>query len=130
MTRPETAGIIGVHNLKCLGRFYVVHVFWRRWFEGRVGPAFVKPIFNPSLEFIKKPDRGRKISRYTSTNRLLLSYIERGEKRGRFSRRRAAFNIRVVMIRVIMALGKVANEELYRSLFGGRFFLICRDCPD
>lgn len=51
------------------------------------------PIFNVAIESNDKPDRDQGLSRYTPKNRLLTSYIEKGERRVEFARRDAALEV-------------------------------------
>lgn len=64
----ETAGHIWFHKLKGLGGNYVVYMPWGRFFEGRIGPAVVEPIFTEAVESTERTERKQQTVRYMSNN--------------------------------------------------------------
>lgn len=67
---------------------------------------------------------------YTSTNRLLTSYMESGELRMEFTGRRPPLNVWVEMFGVIIASDCAEDERLYASVTGGAYLLKSRDPLD
>lgn len=88
------------------------------------------PTFNVAVESNDKSDKDRGIAGYTSTIRLLMSYMEKKKIRVRFARELAASDMRVEIIGAIMALNFAGSEELYLPVTGRQYLLTGCDCPD
>lgn len=73
-------------------------------------------MLNAVVESMDEPDREQGIARYTSEDRLLMSFIVKGESQVTFPRRRAAWYLPVRIIRAIMGFGIAGNKELYLSV--------------
>lgn len=128
--RVESAGLIWLQNLKWIGRIYAVNAHCWRIVEEEVGPAFVEPIFNTAADFIHESDWDREIARYTSTNRLSASYMEKSESRTKFAERYAALNVWVELISAVMALDITGNKKHHLLVTGGRYIRTVFDRSD
>lgn len=60
-------------------------------------------MFNATVQSIYMLNIDRAIARYTSKNRLLTLYIENNESPVQFAKVRAAFNVLVEMMRLLLA---------------------------
>lgn len=65
-----------------------------------------RPIFNSTVQSVRKPARNRRIVLYRTRNRLFISSVEKGEKQVRVSRRRAPVNECVGIKAAIDGLGQ------------------------
>lgn len=77
-----------------------------------------------------KPNGDQVIVRYMSTNRLLRSYMEKGESRDNFAKGRAALLVWLGMIGDRISFYIAEKEEIYLSVTADRNLLTDRECPD
>lgn len=59
-----------------------------------------------------------------------MSYMERGDSRNMFARRRAALDVWVKVIGVMRALKSAGDKELYVPVSGGRYVFTGSDFLD
>lgn len=88
----------------------------------RSRPLFVKSMFNAAVRCADKPNRDWRSTRYTSKNRSLKSYMQKGDSRVKCASRQAVSDVHTEIIGAITALDIVGNGELYVPVTGGRIF--------
>lgn len=86
---------------------------WRSW----------KVFLNREVKTIYKPDRDRRAARYTSTYRLLTSYMEKDYSLFTFARRRTTSDFWVETIGATTGLDNAGDEKLIQPLALGRYIL-------
>lgn len=65
-----------------------------------------------------------------SSNQLLTVYMEKNDSRLKLARRQAALGVWAQIIRAMVDLNPVENEELCIAITGGKYVLTGGDCPD
>lgn len=80
-------------------------------------------MLNTAAEYIDKPDKERCPTHHTSGNRLVPSYIEKGDCRVRFAINRSTLDVIVGIIGAIVVLDIAGNEDLYIPVTSSRHFL-------
>lgn len=96
------------------------------------------PVFNASVESTEKPDWFNRVSRYTSMNRLLTSYLEKSQNTLNFARRRTSLDIWVGPLEASLGLDIFDGDNLYLSITCGLYLsTTCglylfngQNCPD
>lgn len=91
--------------------------------------ALLNPIFNAAVKHIDKFDRDSGGASYTSTNQLLMSYMENGEIRLTFARRPASFNVWVGLLGALLGFDVVGGEALYLPVTRGYYHLTEHNYP-
>lgn len=83
-------------------------------------------IINTAVESAYKSDRHLETAHYTSSYRLLTSYVKKGESEVKLRRRWAAFHVQIGTIKYITALDIAKNEEIYLSVSCCQYILTAR----
>lgn len=87
-------------------------------------------VLNATVESIGEPDRDLEFACHTSTNRLLILYVEKRENWVKFAEKNATSDVSVEIFSATMALDFAINKKIYISVTGGRNLLTSRDFPD
>lgn len=91
-------------NPKAVGTLYAVDIFRRKVLKKKVAYVLWNPIFNAPVKSIAKlhPDTG--VARYMSANRLIRSYLKKGESRLKFAKWRESFDVRATLLGASLGL--------------------------
>lgn len=89
---------------------------------------FWNPIFIADVESMNIPSRIWGTARYTSTNQIMTSYMEKRESWASCSGWRVALDVLLRIIGAIMALEIAGNKKIYLNVTAGWCLLTDHDC--
>lgn len=95
----------------------------------KLARGFRNPMFNAALKSVNKLDRDQMVARYASTNRLLTSYMEKGDNWLKIAKGQTAFDVWVRMVGATTDLEASEKHKLYLQLTGDSYLLTGRDFP-
>lgn len=75
-------------------------------------------VFNDTVESIQNPERDSKVARYTSTSRLLTSYIEKGERTVKFAKTRVSLDVWAGLPGVLLEFHRFGTRNFYLPVPG------------